>query len=619
MRQKILYRPDIDGIRFISVLAVFLYHLKIPQFTGGYLGVDIFFVISGFLITKFLYKKTSWEDLLFFLLNRAKRLLPTLFLISFITLFLSYFFIPQIFRENNIINFFSSILGFSNIIFTIQNLGYFYNNDYNPFLHTWSLSLEIQFYIFFSFFLFLFSNVNRNIKFFLILGITIFFFLLNLDYSQTTSLYYSPIRFFEFGLGSIIVFFNFNLNSKLKNLFSSISLLLIFYSILFFNVDKAIPGYWVLLPCISTCVFILSEKSFLNILIGNKLFSFLGRLSYSIYLIHFPVIIFFSFIFFIDDFIKILIIFFTLITSIFVHFCFEKPIRNNFHYFKIFVLIYLLSSLLIIGNLDKIKNFKKSINKYEKIYINNLKLRNTVEQKIIVPKRSFNNFNADILIVGDSYSEDLYMGLIYNGIQENRIQLSRLEIFCYKKNLDQRALLSKIINPNKINICRTQLKNLENHLKSKNIKLIIVANNWSSPLYRYELSLSNLEIGLKTILNLSYGKKIVIIKNNIIFDSFEEFVFKNSPPYIINKYLFKQQSKYPLIANNLLKEISVKYNLYYFDYELGLCSPLNNSCKVINEESSTLSHNDRSHYSSEILEEISKLLIKDLNLFKINK
>ena len=91
-----------------------------------------------------------------------------------------------------------------------------------------------------------------------------------------------------------------------------------------------------------------------------------------------------------------------------------------------------------------------------------------------------------------------------------------------------------------------------------------------------------------------------IFKIKILSKVLKNLFCMNSLPDTINKHFFKKFSKYRLIANNLLKLISSKYNLYYFDYDLGLCSSLNNSCKVKDEENNTLSHNDQSHYSVKI-------------------
>ena len=141
-------RGDINGLRFLAVLLVFLSHLKFNFFLNGFFGVDIFFVISGYFITILLNKKLSLKDVKIFIIKRIKRLLPNLFLISFLIIIFSFLLLPKYLLKDVFQNFYSSIFGFSNFLFMFQSQEYFGpTSDLNPFLHIWSLSVEIQFYL----------------------------------------------------------------------------------------------------------------------------------------------------------------------------------------------------------------------------------------------------------------------------------------------------------------------------------------------------------------------------------------------------------------------------------------------------------------------------------------
>ena len=157
------YKNHIQSLRAISVLLVFFYHLKIDLFQKGFLGVDIFFVISGFVITQSLYSdylKKNKIDLIHFFSKRIKRILPNLlFITTSIYLFFLIFGPPNISKW---LDYLSSIFGISNFYFLFSDKGYFYNIFDNPFAHTWSLGVEEQFYFIYPIFLFLIFKFLKN-------------------------------------------------------------------------------------------------------------------------------------------------------------------------------------------------------------------------------------------------------------------------------------------------------------------------------------------------------------------------------------------------------------------------------------------------------------------------
>jgi len=158
------YRADIDGLRAIAILGVVFFHLNIYPFQGGYLGVDVFLVISGYLITSFILPKLKKNDFNFFefFLRRIKRLLPTYYITLVLSLIIAYLvFEPDIFytfAKSSI----SSIFFLSNFFFW-KNSGYWDESNSNPLLHTWTLSLEWQFYLFISIFFYLGCDFSRTI------------------------------------------------------------------------------------------------------------------------------------------------------------------------------------------------------------------------------------------------------------------------------------------------------------------------------------------------------------------------------------------------------------------------------------------------------------------------
>ena len=151
------YNPHIDGLRSIAVFSVILFHFFSSIFTGGYLGVDVFFVISGYVITLTIFKRFNQSqkiDLFLFYKKRFFRIFPLLFIVIF-TSFFFYLFFGYLFEINYVSKIaISSLLGISNIFYIYLKDDYFLQDELNPYLHTWSLGIEEQFYLIYPLILF---------------------------------------------------------------------------------------------------------------------------------------------------------------------------------------------------------------------------------------------------------------------------------------------------------------------------------------------------------------------------------------------------------------------------------------------------------------------------------
>ena len=372
------YRPEIDGLRAIAVVSVIFYHAQISlfgydPFKGGFIGVDIFFVISGYLITSIIIKeilKTGTFSLKYFYERRVRRIIPPLLFVIICTFPLAWLYL----LPENIILFSKSVLyslGFASNIFFL-NIGTQYGAPdtlYIPMLHTWSLAVEEQFYILFPIFLIvIFKFLKRKI-----IIILFILFLLSLFSAEFLSRNYPSISFyilltriFEILAGSLIAYsqikyFYIGKNKILNTIMPSIGLILIFFSIYFFDDKVFHPSTYTLIPILGVCLIIWysNKDEYINKLLSSKIFVSLGLISYSLYLWHYPVFAFARKTEYIHGLptkkLEIAIIIFIL--SVITYFLIEKPARNqNFKFKIIFLPIFITSIFILIFSLNIIKN-----------------------------------------------------------------------------------------------------------------------------------------------------------------------------------------------------------------------------------------------------------------------
>ena len=300
-----IYRKEIDGLRALAVLPVVFFHAGFEIFSGGYIGVDIFLVISGYLITSIIFseQEKGCFSLLSFYERRARRILPALFLVIFISIIFSYLLMTP----GQLIDFAESVIASSLFISNfhfLQEAGYFsVASELKPLLHTWSLAIEEQFYIFYPLILVFLLPFGRKIT--IIFLIFSFIFSLILSHFLSSSLpsanyYLIPTRAWELLMGCLAAFYlrskdNIQIkNNFLRESFSFFGALVLFSS--FFIIDNTFPfpSFWTLLPTLGTFLIIVygTKETLTGRFLGNKIFVSLGLISYSLYLWHQPIFAF---------------------------------------------------------------------------------------------------------------------------------------------------------------------------------------------------------------------------------------------------------------------------------------------------------------------------------------
>ena len=298
------YRPDIDGLRALAVIGVILFHADLGL-SGGFVGVDVFFVISGFLITSLILKdiKSNQFSLLGFWERRARRIFPALYVVTITTIGLSYLFLLP--KDFEILG--GSVIGlsfFSSNIFFWKNTNSYFSGSAEemPLLHTWSLSLEEQFYIIVPIVFLLLFKWRQFDKLFWVLSagalLSLLISIVGTIHYESASFYLLPTRAWELGAGSIIATSRPIKSYRLRTIFSVLGILSILFSFIFYDRSSSFPGLSAVPPVLGTALIIWSGVGFGEIsrlpivlkVLSIRPLVFIGLLSYSLYLWHWPLL-----------------------------------------------------------------------------------------------------------------------------------------------------------------------------------------------------------------------------------------------------------------------------------------------------------------------------------------
>ncbi|HEZ4799146.1 TPA: acyltransferase [Neisseria meningitidis] len=424
--QAVRYRPEIDGLRAVAVLSVIIFHLNNRWLPGGFLGVDIFFVISGFLITGIILSEIQNGSFSFrdFYTRRIKRIYPAFIAaVSLASVIASQIFLYEDFNQMRKTVELSAVF-LSNIYLGFQQ-GYFdLSADENPVLHIWSLAVEEQYYLLYPLLLiFCYKKTKslralRNISIILFLILTASSFLSSGFYTdilnQPNTYYLSTLRFPELLVGSLLAVYGQTENGKTENGKRQLVSLLSLSALLacLFVIDKHdpfIPGITLLLPCLLTVLLIRSMQygTLPTHILSVSPIVFVGKISYSLYLYHW---IFIAFAHYITGDKQLglpavsVVAALTAGFSLLSYYLIEQPLRKRKMTFKkAFFCLYLAPSLILVGY--------------------NLYARGILKQEHLrplpgAPLAAENHFPETVLTLGDSHAGHLRGFLDYVGGRE---------------------------------------------------------------------------------------------------------------------------------------------------------------------------------------------------------
>lgn len=445
---KLPYRPDIDGLRAIAVISVIIFHTFPRILKGGFVGVDIFFVISGYLISSIIISdlKTSNFSLKQFYIRRIKRIFPCLLLVLYATYIIGWITLFD-FEYKQLSKHIIAGSTFTSNFTLLKESGYFDStSETKPLLHLWSLAIEEQFYIIWPLLIYVILSRNINLTVCLVTAFITSFTLnlITINLNTSTAFYMPHTRFWELIIGSILAHIEINKpqitnylkHRKFQSLTSAIGWALILISLFSIRKNHIFPGAIALLPTIGTALIIASgSTNFLSKILSNKIIVFIGLISFPLYLWHWPIISFLNIIYGHSQPImyKVYAIATTFCLATLTFYFVEKPIRFHSRKFIPSILIIFIASIGVIGyysvrsdglpNRDANMHYLQSkysltrqanINEECKNYINNI--NPTFDYCM------FHNAGSDhtIAIIGDSHAHTAYDGL-YKALEQKTI------------------------------------------------------------------------------------------------------------------------------------------------------------------------------------------------------
>ena len=417
------YRREVDGLRALAVIPVMLYHAGFKLFGGGFVGVDVFFVISGYLITHNILseKESGTFSLINFYERRARRILPALFFVMSMCIPVAWVLL----LPNDLHNFSKSLIAvclfISNILFW-RGGGYFEDAvELNPLIHTWSLSVEEQYYVLFPIFVLIFWRFGKR-RLFGILAIIAIFSLAVCEWGAynkpVMTFFLLPTRGWEIAIGAFtaILFTKQIGGSKtLHQLLSIIGLCMVLVSIFTFNKNTPFPSLYTILPTIGASLIILfgNPSTMVGKLLGKKLFVGIGLISYSAYLWHQPLLSFTRYATISEPslIIKGLILILTLLLAFITWKYVEQPFKNRKQFprhkiFKyslfislLFISVGLFSTYLFESNgvFNSEKKLAYALSNHLGVISSNMDERLFVKSRIEIEKQ-----NPNVILAGSS-------------------------------------------------------------------------------------------------------------------------------------------------------------------------------------------------------------------------
>lgn len=606
------YRGDIDGLRAIAVLSVMLYHFSVWPFTGGFVGVDVFFVISGYLITGGILKDDSHHSFSYsdFYVRRARRLFPALLstvLFSYAVAF--YAFSPFDFEKMSASTVFA-LSGLSNFYFWMSADYFDSASILKPLLHTWSLSVELQFYLLWPLILISLARFGRLTVAVGATTVTLLGFILSLyaiKHDSTGAYYLTQYRFWEFAAGGLVFLFRrseiSNYTVRIHSLIFVAGLALVISPVFLYSVNTTFPGVNAVMPVVGSMMVILSgDKSRVGHLLALKPINYIGEISYSLYLVHWPLVVFAQYIL-VKEFSGIsglLLLIASLVLAIPMHRFIEKPLRHPKAFnlsgpafclaCSCFAIVIMVPSASSWADKGWVWRLPEQIQKINSLDVPSMQKYVASTENILKSRQDFAyNGKPKLLIIGDSQSADISNILKENGFLDEfdaitRSVNTRCRAIFVNKNEREKYWKEEnggtIALPQFIPMCDEQMDKATDPHILKEADVIFIAMKWrdeSLPKMKEAISLIKKYSTAKVFL---FGNKNLVKSSIDLVNSFgrlngiSEFGAKNrdTSSEIINKklsngagYIFVDMMKVVCPKQNSCEVVTDKFEPIFFD------------------------------------------------------
>lgn len=589
------FRKDINGLRAIAVISVILFHFNKNWLPGGFIGVDVFFVISGFLMTSIIFNGVSSGSfsVINFIKRRVKRIVPPLIIVVLASIIFGYMVLEPISYQMAGKHGFDSLLFISNIIYKNES-GYFDQESASKiFLHTWSLSVEWQFYIAYPIAIYILSKLFDTKSIHKIILLLFCFSFAASSYASfyiPTDAYYNIYsRAWEMLTGALVFIYPLKLSQSKKIFLECVGITIIIISCFYFTDKTAWPGFSAVVPVFGAYLVMQANNN--NSILRSKPIQYIGLWSYSLYLVHWPIIS-------ISHNMGYNIGFITYaITVLMVEWISYTVIEKNLKYWYLyspvyFVTLYICSIVSVDGVSSRVTNSDLKVSPSEFRYKNEGHLGLPSVDEV----QYFNaNDGFDYVLIGDSHARHFY-----SYIKDSGLRVASLAIDgCFStKNFHNEIKYSDRLN----SICKKRYETLISFLKQNPKKTLIWSASWSnydnSSRNESEKDKTNVINEINTLYNDSktnISKLILVGETPTTKKNAIQCLLSRSLP--INR-LFNKCDEYEkqedIVINKRLKYFASKNDgVYFIDPNPAICKE--NKCIVIDNDKPV--YTDNSHFT----------------------
>jgi peptidoglycan/LPS O-acetylase OafA/YrhL len=606
------YRPDIDGLRAVAVLSVLFFHVGFGAFSGGWVGVDVFFVISGFLITRLIRDEIDAGTFSFanFYARRARRLFAAFMFTVAASFIAGSLIFDRVYLQHFAGEVVYTLVAASNFFYW-RDGGYFgVAEQYKPLLHTWSLGVEEQFYLLWPLTMVLLLGYLRRYFWPLLilaalgsLFIADYFFYLGTERAVFLLL---PGRIFEFAIGAMLVWLvgirrtsRWVLGAALL-----IGLALILVAVFGFTISTPFPTLYALVPCVGAALAIFGGTAAqLRWILANPLMAGIGKISYSLYLVHWPVIVFYSYhcLAPLDRVEQVLICIGSTLAAALMYVFIEQPFRDprriRFSSRAALglacmagVLVLLIPAAIVWakGTLA----WRGSITQVSpEQFAQTEELRRQDQVDDLLRDRSFSNGSGRtrLLFVGDSHSGDIAAALFLT-LGSANYDYARLGFApaCFS-SVDRRPWILRLTRAQ--GPCQSQTEALRTSRSLAQADYLFVANRWTND------SVKGFSEGLALLRSLSRAR-IILVGQNATFPTFDDSLrfLDSGQLQRLNQVLYRQRSLGDVEIDQTLRQLASANALGFIDRQPLVCSQRAAQCLVRGADGDFL-YSDSNHWT----------------------